>query len=67
MLFRITKFGIANFIGDPTYKAAMPVYESTLSDQEIVAVLSWIKAQWPAAIRERHDLVNAAAVKASRP
>jgi mono/diheme cytochrome c family protein len=67
MLFRITKFGIASVIGDPTYKAAMPVYEATLSDQDIVAVLSWIKAQWPAAIRERHDLVNAAAAKPSRP
>jgi mono/diheme cytochrome c family protein len=67
MLFRITKFGIASVIGDPTYKAAMPVYEATLSDQDIVAVLSWIKAQWPVAIRERHDLVNAAAAKASRP
>jgi mono/diheme cytochrome c family protein len=67
MLFRITKFGIASVIGDSTYKAAMPVYETILSDQEIVAVLSWIKAQWPAAIRERHDLVNASAAKASRP
>lgn len=67
MLFRITKFGIASVIGDPTYKAVMPVYEATLSDRDIVAVLTWIKTQWPAAVRERHDLVNAAAAKASRP
>ena len=26
--------------------------------EEIVAVLSWIKAQWPAEVRERHDMMN---------
>jgi len=36
----------------------MPVYEGVLSDEEIVAVLSWIKAQWPADIQARHDELN---------
>ncbi len=66
-LFRITKFGVASIIGDPSYKTAMPVYEGNLSDDEIVAVLSWIKAQWPADVRQKHDQMNAQAAKGSRP
>jgi len=66
-LFRITKFGVASIVGDTNYKTAMPVYEATLSDGDIIAVLSWIKAQWPAAIREKHDQMNAETAKASRP
>ncbi len=66
-LFRITKFGVAKIIGDPDYKTAMPAYEGRLSDEEIVAVLSWIKAQWPASIRQRHDQMNAQAPKPPRP
>ena len=66
-LFRITKFGVARIVGDPNCKSAMPVYEGVLSDADIIAVLSWIKAQWPAAIRQKHDQINAEAAKASRP
>ena len=66
-LFRITKFGVASIVGDPNYKTTMPVYEGVLSDDDIVAVLSWIKEQWPAAIRQKHDQMNAQAAKASRP
>ena len=36
----------------------MPVYENILSDEEIVAALSFIKAQWPDDIRRRHDQMN---------
>src|SRR3546814_16576935 len=39
----------------------MPGYEGTLSDEAIVAVLSYIKSTWPAAIRARHDRMNEAA------
>ena len=39
----------------------MPAYEGTLSDEEIVAVLSWIKSQWPPDVRARHDELNRAA------
>lgn len=65
-LSRITQFGVASIIGDPNYQTAMPVYEGVLSDEDITAVLSWIKAQWSAAIRQKHDQMNAAAAKASR-
>lgn len=41
----------------------MIVRDATLSDHEIVAVLSWIKAQWPPDVRTRHDEINEAARK----
>lgn len=61
MLFRLTKFGLAATAKMPNYKSAMPVYEGVLSDEEIVAVLSWIKAQWPPEIQAQHDKINASA------
>jgi len=58
-LFAMTKYGLAKLIGQPDYRTAMPVYDGVLSDQDIIAVLSWIKAQWPPEIRLRHDQINA--------
>ena len=63
-LFAITKFGLAKLIDQPDYKTAMPIYSGVLSDDEIVAVLSWIKAQWPPDVKARHDEINQAARKA---
>lgn len=57
-LFAITKQGLAQLINQPDYRTAMPIYGGVLSDDEIVAVLSWIKAQWPPEIRRRHDEIN---------
>jgi mono/diheme cytochrome c family protein len=57
-LFQITKLGVAKVIGDATYKTAMPVYADILSDAQIIAVLSWIKAQWPPEVRQNNDMVN---------
>lgn len=59
LLFAITKFGTAKVAGLDEYETDMPVYEGTLSDAEIVAVLSYIKSKWPDAVRERHDAMNA--------
>ena len=39
----------------------MPAFVDRLSDEEIVAVLSWIKSTWPPEIRARVDRVNAEA------
>lgn len=54
-LFQVTKLGVAELIGDPDYESDMPAFADTLTDAEIIAVLSYIKSTWPAAIRERHD------------
>ena len=45
-------------IRQPGYRTDMPIYDGVLNDAEIVAVLSWIKAQWPREIRARHDQLN---------
>ncbi len=58
VLFQITKVGVANAAKLSSYESSMPVYEGVLTDAEIVAVLSWIKAQWPADIRAKHDEMN---------
>jgi mono/diheme cytochrome c family protein len=57
-LFAITKYGLAKLIEQPDYRTAMPVYDKVLSDDEIVAALSWIKSQWPLEVRRRHDVIN---------
>ena len=57
-LFAITQQGLAQLINQPDYRTAMPIYGGVLSDDEIVAVLSWIKAQWPLEVRQRHDEIN---------
>lgn len=61
VLFRITKYGVAKAANLKNYESAMPAYEDRLSDEEIVAVLSWIKSTWPPEIRARVDRMNTAA------
>lgn len=63
VLFRITKFGVAKAARLEGYDSAMPAYEGVLTDAEIIAVLSWIKSQWPADIRAQQDEVNKAAAR----
>jgi len=58
VLIRITREGVAQVAQLKDYVSAMPVYEGVLSDDDIVAVLSWIKSQWPAEIRAKHDQIN---------
>ena len=66
MLVRITRLGVARAANLPGYASAMPPYAGVLSDEEIVAVLSWIKAQWPADVRRRHDEINRAWAEQAR-
>ena len=65
-LFDITRRGMAAVIQQPAYPSAMPAYQGVLSDADIVAVLSHIKAQWPPELRAHHDQVNAQARSAGR-
>jgi S-disulfanyl-L-cysteine oxidoreductase SoxD len=61
VLFRITKYGVAKTAKLKDYVSAMPTYEGVLTDAEIVAVLSWIKSQWPADIRDKQRQVTESA------
>jgi mono/diheme cytochrome c family protein len=54
-LFQLTKYGVGVLINDPDYASNMPIYEGVLSDEEIVAVLSYIKSTWSEGIRARHN------------
>jgi S-disulfanyl-L-cysteine oxidoreductase SoxD len=61
VLFDIVKHGVGKAAHLKDYDTAMPVFEGTLSDAEIIAVLSWIKSQWPADTRKRQEEVDRAA------
>jgi mono/diheme cytochrome c family protein len=58
VLFDIVKHGVAKAAHLKDYDTAMPAYEGTLSDAEIVAALSWIKSRWPAPVRRQQDEVD---------
>ncbi len=59
VLFQLTKYGPAALVGGD-YESNMPAYEGTLSNNEILASLAFIKSTWPEDIRSRHDAMNAA-------
>jgi len=52
VLFGITKDGLVpGRYAPPGYQSDMPAYRGTLSDDEIWAVLSYIKSSWPDKVR----------------
>jgi mono/diheme cytochrome c family protein len=56
-LFQMTKYG--RFPGVPkTVHSYMPAFEKRLTDQQILAVLAFIKARWPLGIRVSQSLLN---------
>jgi mono/diheme cytochrome c family protein len=59
LLFELTKFGLAEAAGLKDHKTRMPVYDGVLSDDEIIAVLSFIKSRWPQDIQRRHTEMSA--------
>ena len=58
LLFKITKYGYEALLGRE-YKVSMPVYDGLLKDDEIIAILSYIKSTWPKHIVELRDKINA--------
>lgn len=58
LLFEITKYGPAAAAELPEYQSNMPAYEKILNDDEIIAVLSYIKSTWPKKEREWQDNLN---------
>ena len=53
VLFGITKKGIAGF-ASPGYESDMPAYKDILTDEQIWAVLAFIKSRWSEEIQARH-------------
>ena len=57
-LFQIVKFGTAALVGNG-YESDMIGYGDILTDDEIRAVMAYIKSTWPIQIIERHNAMNA--------
>lgn len=62
VLFALTKYGPTKLAGGD-YQSAMPGFEETLSDTDILASLSYIKSRWPKEVQERHDQINQSAAQ----
>jgi mono/diheme cytochrome c family protein len=61
VLFDLVKYGVAKAAHLPGYDSAMPAYEGKLTDAEIVAVLAWIRSQWPPEMRKLQQQADEAA------
>lgn len=46
-LFGITKYGLVPPYAPPGYQSDMPAWKDTLSDNDIWAVITYIKSRWP--------------------
>ena len=57
LLFEITKQGVEAFAPEG-YESDMPGFADSLSDEEIWAVLAFIKSSWPPAIRDRQAAIT---------
>ena len=58
-LFNLTKLGVAAVMGDG-YESDMPAFGGKLSDDEIKAVLDYIKGTWPARAQQSQAKITAA-------
>ena len=57
-LFRITKHGLKPPVAPEGYESDMPAFDGVLSDDEIWAVLSFIKSRWPERELERQTEIR---------
>ncbi len=64
-LFALTKDG-GQATAPPGFTSAMPGFGAALKDDEIWAVLAYIKSRWPRKIRDRQDGINQRAKKMGR-
>lgn len=62
-LLQITKFGTAALVGGG-YKSTMTGFGDRLSDEDIQAILDFIKTRWPESIRQRQEAITTRAVQA---
>ena len=60
-LFNLTKLGVAAVMGDG-YQSDMPAFGEKLSDDDITAVLDYIKSTWPQRAQGSQAAITAADV-----
>lgn len=58
VLFGITKYGLVPPYAPQDYESDMPAFKDVLTDEEIWAVLAYIKSTWPQEMREFQAEVN---------
>ena len=56
-LFHMVKFSVLDQAG-PDYQTDMPAFDGKLSDDDILAVLSYIHAGWPSGIQAAQSFLN---------
>lgn len=57
-LFALTKHGVEALVGQG-YRSRMIGFGDVLGDDEILAVLAYIKSTWPARVIDIHNRINA--------
>jgi len=57
-LFRITKLGLKPPLAPEGYESDMPAFGPALTDEQIWAVLAFVKSRWPEEIRARQNGLN---------
>jgi len=63
LLFGITKYGLVPPYGPKDYLSDMPAWEGTLKDEDIWAVLAFIKSRWPAETQKIQHEINMGTIK----
>ena len=58
LLVQIIRDGTAAVVGDG-YKSDMPGFGDVMSDDQIAAVLAYIKSTWPEQVIAQHNRINA--------
>ena len=58
LLFGMIKEGIVPPYGPPNYQTDMPAWGTTLSDEDIWAVLAYIKSVWPEEAQKIQNEIN---------
>jgi mono/diheme cytochrome c family protein len=58
MLFQITKLGLKPPMAPAGYQSDMPAFGAALTDEQIWAVLAYIKSKWPKQIQARQSSFN---------
>ena len=58
LLFGITKFGLIPPYAPDNYESDMPAWENTLKDEDIWAVLAYIKSRWPTETQKIQAEIN---------
>lgn len=57
-LFSITNLGLKPPLAPEGYQSDMPAFDDVLTDEEIWAVLAFIKSRWPTTIRARQQGID---------